>query len=142
MTYKCSKFKVYCKFGIFLRLFCEHLKPFKKKTNKLEEVSSLVSYGMTITILIILLCYVEVISLASQVKNVNKPNEESGPRLIIPTHEFESRVFLLRAHTNHDMDQDLQKRRTLYQKSFLTNLVALISNMTAFFKNSSPKIPK
>ena len=36
-----------------------------KKKKKLAELSSLMSYGMTITILIILLCYIEVISLAS-----------------------------------------------------------------------------
>ena len=36
---KCSKFKVYCKFGIFLKLFCEHLKPFKKQKQK-KQISS------------------------------------------------------------------------------------------------------
>ena len=108
----------------FSKTFHEHLRTFKKK--KLAELSSLMSYGMTITILIILLCYIEVISLASQLKNVNKPKDKSGPILIIPTHGFENRVFLLSALTNHYTDPSLQKKRTLYQKSFLTNVRALI----------------
>ena len=108
----------------FSKTFHEHLRTFKKK--KLAELSSLMSYGMTITILIILLCYIEVISLASQLKNVSKPKEKSGPILIIPTHGFESRVFLLSALTNHYTDPGLQKKLTLYQKSFLTNVRALI----------------
>ena len=120
---RCSKFKVYCKFRIFLRLIMNISEPSKKK---LAELSSLMSYGMTITILIILLCYIEVISLASQLKNVSKPKEKSGPILISPTHGFESRVFLLSALTNHYTDPGLQKKLTLYQKSFLTNVRALI----------------